>query len=137
MMASVKFENVAPDLGMTKAKVDIARLDTSLLQGRMQIRGIQIADPRNTDKNLLQFKTADLQLDRSALLKRKFIVQQARLSGVRFNQLRSSSGALAPNEEPHDKESTGPLAGARVAVMAAAQERNQAAPVLEATCRSR
>ncbi len=76
------------------AKVDVADADVSILAGRVSIRGLEAANPDAPMSNLVQVDeiTADVRV--GALLKKKMIIEQLSVRGVRFGTARSTSGAL-------------------------------------------
>ncbi len=80
--------------GVTGAKVDIGRLDCSLLNGRLQIAGLQLADPANPMQNLVQADHATLELDSALLLHKRWVVENASLHNLQFGTPRTESGKL-------------------------------------------
>ena len=79
---------------VTSAKVEIGDVDASLLGTHVCLRDLRIADPRRPMKNLVQAEEVSLDLEANALLRRKFIVQEGRISGLRIDAERTTSGKL-------------------------------------------
>ena len=84
------------------ARIDIEDLHVSLWQTEIQVSQTEITNPASPMRNLFEMREGTFDLDRDALLQRKFIVRQGKISGLRFDTLRDSSGALAPAEEELD-----------------------------------
>jgi uncharacterized protein (TIGR03545 family) len=76
------------------AKVDIGRIQSALLHGRLHLMDVQIADPKSPQKNLIEFERASFQLNNRALRARRFVVQEGAISGIAFGTLRDESGQL-------------------------------------------
>ena len=79
---------------VTSAKVEIGHVDASLLGTRVFLRDLRIADPRRPMKNLVQAEEVSLDLEANALLRQRFIVQEGRISGLRIDTERTTSGEL-------------------------------------------
>ncbi|MDA0659656.1 MAG: TIGR03545 family protein [Planctomycetota bacterium] len=82
--------------GSTGARVDITELSSAISSGLLQIDGIAIADRKSPQKNLLEARVASLQLDTGALMQRRFVISDGRISGIRMGTVREQSGALIP-----------------------------------------
>ena len=83
---------------VTGAKVEIGQLETSWLEGKLRLGEIEIADPREPMKNLVQQDEAILDLDATRLLHKEFVVEKARISNVQFGTPRTDSGLLVKSE---------------------------------------
>ena len=57
----------------TGAKMEIGRLDSSLLVGQVTLGDVRFADPHEPTRNLLEIGEVSLDLETSALLKRKLV----------------------------------------------------------------
>jgi uncharacterized protein (TIGR03545 family) len=79
---------------VTSAKVEIGNVDASLLGTRLCLRDLRIADPRRPMKNLVQAEEVSLDLEANALLRQRFIVQEGKISGLRIDTERTTSGKL-------------------------------------------
>lgn len=84
-------------------QVDIASLDVNLLRPRVSIRGVQIADPFNSRRNLLDAGTIVADLDGPALLERKFVIRKLDVRDAHAGAARTipaspvSGGGFAPS----------------------------------------
>lgn len=94
----VRWSLISTGQSVTGAKVEISELKTSLANGKLRMQNIQIANPHDPDRNLMEAREAVLYLEASSLLKRKFVVSEGRLSGVRIDTPRETPGALAATE---------------------------------------
>lgn len=76
------------------AKVEVAQVDLAMFPLRVEIDGLQVTDPDQPMSNLFEAKQINFAVDSSALLWKKFLVDELTIDGVQLNTLRSSSGAL-------------------------------------------
>jgi len=83
----------------TTAKVEIGPLDVSLWRGQLRMQEVRVANPASPMKNLLEARDVALAVEPEPLLRRKVIVREARVSGLRFNTERETSGALDLDSE--------------------------------------
>ncbi len=79
---------------LTGARVEIGSLDTAPLATDIVLDDLRVADPRDPMKNLFEVDRMALDLDPAALLRRKLIVDSARVDGLRLGTTRESSGEL-------------------------------------------
>lgn len=77
------------------ARIDIETLGLSLARADLELGGVQVANPASPAKNLFRATRVQLDLDRDALLQKRLVVRDGRISGLRLDDVRSSSGALA------------------------------------------
>lgn len=83
------------------ARVEIQRSSASLLKTEATLGGIAVADPRDPMTNLFEADRLTLDFDSAAALRKKAVVTQGTLTGIRFGGARTESGALpdaAPGE---------------------------------------
>jgi uncharacterized protein (TIGR03545 family) len=71
-------------------QVDIGKLDIRANEASVDLRALEIADPFNLAKNLVQAEEIRLKLNPLALAEKKFVVESFRLSGVRFGTTRKT-----------------------------------------------
>lgn len=76
------------------AKVDVAQVRTSLYKGKLYLKDLKIADPRNPMLNLVQADMAYIKLDPRQLLHREIVIENGKTSKVQFGAPRTESGAL-------------------------------------------
>ena len=91
---AVRWTLVFTGQAITGTRVEIDRLDTSISGCRMNIDGLQIASPKSPDSNLLDAQSVQIELDAGELLRRRMVVREGKISGVRLNRPRDSSGEL-------------------------------------------
>ncbi len=84
------------------ARLDVERVNASLGRTSLYVEGVQVTDPANPQRNLVQFDGAWLKLSGSALLDRRLIVPYALVQGLQFDTPRERSGALDEASEPAD-----------------------------------
>ncbi|WP_153555249.1 TIGR03545 family protein [Roseimaritima sediminicola] len=92
------------------AKVDIARTRVELFPPRLQYVDLQIGDPREGKSHVNAFaaQRVELTIDGAALLHRRLVARDGRITGVRIGGRRASSGHLpqtapepaSPSDEP-------------------------------------
>jgi len=93
------------------AKVELAELETSLLDGQLTVRNLAVANPQSPMKNLLQADLARFEIDTAALLHRRLVVQDGTIQGLQFDTPRTTSGAL-PEQPEEEQEATPSWIGA-------------------------
>ena len=77
-------------------EVDIARLDVSLRDATVEMRGVSIADPFDRMRNLVEADRVRGVLEARPLLEKKIIVRTLLLSGMRTGTARRTASAPAP-----------------------------------------
>lgn len=95
---------------VTGAKVEIAETRVGLFPPRVQYRGFQIANPR-ADKdmrNLMQADRIDLVIDGEALLHRRWVARDGRISGLKIDSRREHSGHIDVPSETLATDQSGP-----------------------------
>ena len=74
------------------AKVDVAACEASLLNTRMTLKGIEVANPDAPLTNLVEADLLALEFDTSAALRKKAVAEHGKLEGLRFGGQRTTSG---------------------------------------------
>ncbi len=95
--------------GATGAKVEIAKTRVGLFPPRVQYVDVRIADPRD-DKEMrdaIRADSIDLVIDGDALLHRRWVARDGRITGLQIGARRETSGHIAGVDEPADR-SDGP-----------------------------
>lgn len=90
----------------TGARVDLAAVETSLWDGRVELRGLQVANPQSPLRNLFEVERTELSLDVKGLMQKRVIIRNGEISGLTFDTERSESGEI----EIVVDEKTGPSA---------------------------
>ncbi len=80
----------------TGARADIARTEIGLFPPRVHYTDIRVADPRGRKEfhDLFRADLLDLEIDGEALLHRRWVVRNGRISGLEIGARRSESGHL-------------------------------------------
>ena len=78
----------------TGAKVEIARAEIGLFPPRVYYGGVRVADPRGRKafRDLFRAESIDFEIDGDALLRRRWVVRQGRISGLEIGAARDDSG---------------------------------------------
>ncbi len=103
---AVRYVTVAAIESATGAKVEMASVDVGLFPPRVRYSELQIANPGEDKsmRNLAQAESVDLIIDGAALLRRRYVVQNARITGLQFDSDRSTSGHIEREPEPEPTE---------------------------------
>jgi uncharacterized protein (TIGR03545 family) len=103
----LKFVIVASGETALGAKVDVADLSTSLLDGQITLSGLAATNPKKPLRNLAKADQMQLNVDLNALLRRRFVVTSGIVRGLKFDSERATSGALEP-VDPAAEADAGP-----------------------------
>jgi len=76
------------------ARVDVGSADVDLGAGRVAVLGLQAANPDSPMRNLVEAEEIVADIRVGALLRKKVVVEQVSVRGVRFGTERSESGEL-------------------------------------------
>ena len=90
----VRWTAIGAGQAATTARVEIDRAETSLLGASVRLTDVRVANPQEPMKNLFEADRITLALDSDALLRRKVIVREGRVSGLRLGTDRDASGEL-------------------------------------------
>jgi uncharacterized protein (TIGR03545 family) len=126
---------------VTGAKVEVAKTRVGLFPPRIQYVDFQVADPRDEKemRDAFRAESVDLVIDGDALLHRRWVARDGRISGIQIGAQRESSGHIARLDEGPAEES-GPSMLSRLVAAASNQlthEAEQAVQDLETVKRSR
>ena len=92
------------------AEVDLAKADLSLFPTGLELTGLAVTNPDSPMRNIVEIGRMKMDLDPAYLIKRKVIVNEMVMEGLRFDTPRKKSGAL-PKTTPktgREKKATGP-----------------------------
>jgi uncharacterized protein (TIGR03545 family) len=76
------------------ARVEIAGVKTSFLHPSFYMKGVMIGNAKEEYANLLEFSEVKFSMEGSPLLEKKFIINEASLSGLKFGTPRKTSARL-------------------------------------------
>lgn len=87
---------------ITGAKVDIDNITTGFFPPRFNVDKVALASASKPGSNIVEFETASFHLAGQPLLHRNYVVDEATITGVRFQTSRNDNGQLEidENEEP-------------------------------------
>ena len=85
------------------AKVELADADLKLFPLGLTLEGLAVTNPDKTMENIVEISRMALLLEPLQLLRRKVIVEEVTLAGIRMNTARKTSGAV---KTPGPKESS-------------------------------
>ncbi len=85
---------IAAGQRMVGAKVEIGSVHTRLLWPEVRLRHVSVANPHHPMENLFEADQVVLALDGDSLLRRKYVVRQGEVHGLRLRTERATSGAL-------------------------------------------
>jgi uncharacterized protein (TIGR03545 family) len=93
---------------ITGAKVEIAQANVGLFPPRVQYSDVRIADPRERKalRDAFRADAIDFVIDGDALLHRRWVAREGRMTGIQIGSTRSTSGHL--EQEPEPEISDGP-----------------------------
>ncbi|MFH1976779.1 MAG: TIGR03545 family protein [Pseudomonadota bacterium] len=86
------------------AKVELEKADLSLFPAGLTLFGLQVTDPEEPMKNAVEIGRIAGTLDSLQLLRRKVIVNEMSVEGVRFGTQRIKSGAISKKTEKDGKD---------------------------------
>lgn len=82
------------------AKVELGAAHLTLSPLGLTLSRLQVTDPERPTTNAVEVARIAMSLDGLNLLRRKVIIEEMALEGLRFGTPRQSSGAVAPSHEP-------------------------------------
>ena len=88
----------------TGARADLGELKTSFFPPSVTVSNVALASARRPGWNLVEFKEMHMGLESSSLSRRRFVVEEGRLDGLRFDTPRSDDGQLDFDPEPVSEE---------------------------------
>ncbi len=86
------------------AKVELESADVSLLPIGLALREIRVTNPHRPVRNAVEIKRVAFGIDGAGLIRRKAIIEEMSLEGVRFDTSRKTSGALPGKEKEVEEE---------------------------------
>ena len=76
------------------AKVDVQKVDLSLMPAGIEMTGLQVTNPDNPMTNAMDVKRIYSDIELMPLIQKKVIIDNLRMEGIRVNTPRKSSGAI-------------------------------------------
>lgn len=99
----LRYSIVATGEAILGAKVDMADLSTSLFDGELAVDGLAAANPQKPFRNLAEAERMHLKFDVGALLRKRVVVTDGLIRGLKFDSERATSGALESSAEAADE----------------------------------
>lgn len=84
--------------GLNGAKVEIDNLDFSIFGPELSWDRIQVTDPGNTMKNMVESGFCEFKMEFLPLFSKKIIIENIQLSGLKTNTDRETDGAISKEE---------------------------------------
>ncbi len=103
----LRYSTVQSFQAVTGAKVDVAELRTTYFPPSFSIKGLALASASRHGKNMAEFEQIYVRFEPHALSHRRFVVEDGRIDGLRFDTDRNDDGQLEIDEEP-EHENTEP-----------------------------
>ncbi len=79
-------------------QVDVRSLTINEREASVSIEGLEVADPFDRTRNLIEASTVEVDIEPAPLLEKKLVVSQLTLDGVRFGTTRRRPAAPAPSD---------------------------------------
>lgn len=89
---------------VTGAKVDVAELKTTYFPPSFTIQGMSLASAGRPGKNMVEFDELHVKLESHSLSRRRFVIEDGHIDGLRFDTRRSDDGQLEFTDEPESTE---------------------------------
>ncbi len=90
------------------AKVEVADADVTMFPAGVAVFGLSVTDPQQPMRNSLEIKRLHAAVVLAPLLKRKIIIDDLQIQGLRLNTPRKTSGALKRKTAHKDQTKTTP-----------------------------
>lgn len=89
---------------VTGAKADVGGIRTTFFPPSVTVRNLALASAQRPGWNMVEFDELHLGLEPSSLSRRRFVVEEGRLDGLRFDTPRGDDGQLENPPEPVSDE---------------------------------
>ncbi len=103
----IRWGLIAGGQAAVDAKVEIGTVKSSLLETRVTVRDVAVANPRSPLKNLFVADRIEVDFDSHSLLRKKFVVDYGIVGGLEFGTDRQTSGVL-PEDQRQDNDISPP-----------------------------
>lgn len=94
-----------------RAEVNVEEVDVSLTKGTVRVRGLQMADAKNLDRNLVEFQEMNGKLSLSELLRKRVVLDEAVVTKARLDAKRKQRAYALPAPEEEVEEEVPPAPG--------------------------
>lgn len=100
----LRYSSVQALQSVTGAKADVGGLTTKFFPPSVTIKGLALASARRPGWNMVEFDEMHVGLEPASLSRRRFVVEEGRLDGLRFDTQRDDDGQLEKSPEPISEE---------------------------------
>ena len=88
----------------TGAKVDINAFMTGIFPPKLSVREVALASATSPGTNLAEFDELNCRISRNPLLRKCLVIEEARVTGLRFGTVRNADGQLEIQSEPGNQQ---------------------------------
>ena len=96
----LRYSTVQSLQSITGAKVDVAALKTTYFPPSFKVQGMALASAGRPGKNMVQFDELHVRLEPHSLSRRRFVIEDGHIEGLRFDTRRSDDGQLEITTAP-------------------------------------
>ena len=100
----LRYETVQSFQSITGAKVDVAELTTTYFPPSFTIQRMALASAGRPGKNLVEFDELHVKLESHSLSRRRFVIEDGHIDGLRFDTRRPDDGQLEFTAEPAETD---------------------------------
>ena len=86
------------------AKCDIAYLHLDILDSNLRVKGLEVANKKETMTNLFEVGSIEMNFDLTQLLKKRFVAEKLEVADVLTGTPRTTDGALPLKPEKQKKK---------------------------------
>jgi len=90
----LRYSTVQSFQSITGAKVDVAALQTTYFPPSFTVQGMALASAGRPGKNMVEFDALHVRLEPHSLSRRRFVIEDGHIDGLRFDTRRSDDGQL-------------------------------------------
>ena len=100
----LRYSSVQTLQSVTGAKADVGEVITTFFPPSVTVKRLGLASARRPGRNLVEFDEMHVRLEPASLSQRRFVIEEGRLDGLRFDTRRSDDGQLEADPEPVSDE---------------------------------
>lgn len=100
----LRYSSVQTLQSVTGAKADVGEVITTFFPPSVTVKGLGLASARRPGRNLVEFDEMHVRLEPASLSQRRFVIEEGRLDGLRFDTHRSDDGQLEEVSMPVSEE---------------------------------
>lgn len=100
----LRYSTIQSLQSVTGAKVDVGALKTTYFPPSFTIQRMALARAGRPGKNMVEFDELHVKLESHSLSRRRFVIENGHIDGLRFDTRRSDDGQLELTDEPKGTE---------------------------------